>query len=268
MHPTFIFDLQALTYHYIWPETLRPTFLFHLTFKLCLAFIFDLQDLTYLYIWPLSSDQRLYFIWPARSAYIYIWPASSDLPSYLTCQLWPTFILDLPALTYFYTWPVSSDLPLYLICQLWPTFILDLQAEVCTALRVGHRDPIKPAALCVLTLDTMTKHVDLNTTALCGPQTPSSLMPSGSVWGLPVAFADDPRNVKVTSVGVGKAVTSKRTNTGSAWKVTSPTSSSPRGEPVLQTCSVRFVTAKKRKGKGYKTSPTSWPPGGEPAFQT
>ena len=47
---TFIFDLQALTYHYIWPETLRPTFIFHLTCKLCSAFIFDLQDLTYLYL--------------------------------------------------------------------------------------------------------------------------------------------------------------------------------------------------------------------------
>ena len=91
----------------------------------------------------------------------------------------------------------------------------------------------------------MTKHADLNTTALCGPQTPSSLMPSGSVWRLPVPFADDPRKVKVTSVGVGNAVTSKRTDTGSAWKVTSPISSSPRGEPVLQTCRMRFVTANK-----------------------
>ena len=50
LQPTFIFDLQALTYHHILLETLRPTFIFHLTCKLCLAFIFDLQDLTYLYI--------------------------------------------------------------------------------------------------------------------------------------------------------------------------------------------------------------------------
>ena len=105
----------------------------------------------------------------------------------------------------------------------------------------------------------MTKHVDLNTTALS--QTPSSLMPSGSVWGLPVLFADDPRKVKATSVGVGNAMTSKRTDTGSAWKVTSPTSSSPRGEPVLQTCRMRFVTANKWKGKGYMTHTTaSWKP--------
>ena len=77
--------------------------------------------------------------------------------------------------------------------------------------------------------------MDRNTTALCDPQTPSSLMPSGSLWGLPVPFADGPRKVKVTSVGVGNAETSKRRNTGSAWKVTSPTSSSPRGEPAFQT---------------------------------
>ena len=102
----------------------------------------------------------------------------------------------------------------------------------------------------MLTLDTTTKHVDLNTTALCGPQTPSSLMPSGSVWGLPVPFPDGPMKVKVTSVGVGNAVTSKRRNTGSAWKVTSPTSSSPRGEPAFQTLN-EIYNSKQVKREGY-----------------
>ena len=52
-------------------------------------------------------------------------------------------------MTYLYIWPASSDLPLYLSCQLWPTFILDLQTELCTAPCVGHRDPIEPrCSLC------------------------------------------------------------------------------------------------------------------------
>ena len=80
---------------------------------------------------------------------LYIWPTNYDLPSYLTYKLWPTFIFDQQTPAYLYIWPASSDLPLYLTCQLWPTFILDLQAEVCTALRVGHRDPIEPrCSLC------------------------------------------------------------------------------------------------------------------------
>ena len=52
-------------------------------------------------------------------------------------------------MTYLYIWPASCDLPLYLTCQLWPTFILDLQTEVCIAPYVGHRDPIEPrCSLC------------------------------------------------------------------------------------------------------------------------
>ena len=98
----------------------------YLTYKLWPTFIFDLQALTYLYIWPANSSLSLYltcqlrptFIFELQApAYLHIWPASSDLPKYLICQLWPTFILDLPALTYLYIWPASSDLPLYLTCK-------------------------------------------------------------------------------------------------------------------------------------------------------
>ena len=55
--------------------------------------------------------------------------------------------LVLQPIAYLCICPASSSLPLYLTCQvcnLQLTFILDLQAEVCTALRVGHRDPIEP----------------------------------------------------------------------------------------------------------------------------
>ena len=121
---------------------------------------------------------------------------------------------------------------------------------MCSALRVGHRDPIEPR--CSLCGDV--RHDD----KARGPEhyglvRPTDTLQSDAVWlrlGQPVAFSDEPRKVKVTSVGVGSAVTSKRTNTGSAWKVTSPTSSSPRGEPVLQTCTMRFVTA---HGGRFKT---------------
>ena len=100
-----------------------------MAFKLWPTFIFDLPALTYLYIWPASSDLPLYltcqlrptFIFDLQAlTYLYTWPASSDLPLYLTCQLWPTFILDLPALTYLYTWPASGSVHCPACWSPWP----------------------------------------------------------------------------------------------------------------------------------------------------
>ena len=73
-----------------------------------------------------------------------------------------------------------------------------------TAPRVGHRDPIEPR--CSLCADV--GHDD----KARGPEhyglvRPADTLQSDAVWGLPVAFADDPRKAKVTSVGVGNAVT-------------------------------------------------------------
>ena len=66
--------------------------------------------------------------------YHYIWPAGSDLPLYLTCRLWPTIIFDLKpsGLPLYFTWPASSALPLYLTCKIWPTFIFYLTCTLWT----------------------------------------------------------------------------------------------------------------------------------------
>ena len=155
--PTIIFDLipSGKPLYFTWPASsvlplyltcnIWPTFTWSASSDQ-FDILFDLQDLTYLYIWPAVSDLPLYLTCTLQPTfmfdlpdllYLYIRPVISSSPLYLTCQLWPTFIL------------ASSDLPLYLTCQLWPTFILDLQAEVCSALRVGHRDPIEPrCSLC------------------------------------------------------------------------------------------------------------------------
>ena len=216
--------------------------------------------MTYLHIWPTSSDLPLYltsklqpifiFDLPAQT-YFYIWTARSSLPSYLTCQLWPTKIFDLPALTYLYTWPASSDLPLYLTCQLWPTFILDLQAEVCTCPACWSPWPDRTPLLSVWWRWTRGQSTWTWTLRPCAthrhPPVWCRLAPSGDCQ---CRLLTAPGRWRSLPLALGTRKRQSGENTGSAWKVTSPTSSSPRGEPAFQTLN-EIYNSKQVKREGY-----------------
>ena len=101
----------------------------------------------FLWSWWKQSLDRHSFLWLSQA--ILFCTGEKEKAHTSGYSLHPPFIFDLQALTYLYIWPARSELSWHLTFQFWPTFILDLQAEVCTAPRVGHRDPIKPhCSLC------------------------------------------------------------------------------------------------------------------------